>query len=159
MGPIMLATDGSPSAEAATEEAISLARQLGLPLAIVSVAHDQTPVYGYYGYADIVAGLREIQQERIADVFETVGRKAEEAGVGFTTFAPEGSPGETICRLAAERGARLLVIGAHGWNGVGRLIHGSVSTYVLHHASTPVLVVNAREPSENARAMSAATVA
>jgi nucleotide-binding universal stress UspA family protein len=37
---------------------------------------------------------------------------------------------------------RLVIIGAHGWNRVGRLIHGSVSTYVLHHASVPVLVVH-----------------
>src|SRR5581483_9757106 len=65
MRPIMLATDGTPAAEAATDEAISLAKSLGLPLAVVCVEHDQTPMYGYYGYAEVVADLHKIQQENI----------------------------------------------------------------------------------------------
>jgi len=158
MGPIMLATDGSPSAEAATEEAIALAKSLGLPLAVVCVAHDQTPMYGYYGYAEVVADLNKIQQEAIERTFTTVEHKAAEAGVGCTTFCQHGLPGEEICKLAAEREARLLVIGAHGWNSIGRLLHGSVSTYVLHHASTPVLVVNGNEP-KGLEGESAATAA
>jgi nucleotide-binding universal stress UspA family protein len=155
MGPIMLATDGSPSAEAATEEAISLAKSLGLPLAVVCVAHDQTPTYGFYGYADVVTELHKAQEERIAEVFGQVEQQATDAGVGCHTFKLEGIPGEAICKLAADREARLLVIGAHGWNSIGRLIHGSVSTYVLHHATTPVLVVHGKKQ----RVASAATAA
>jgi hypothetical protein len=37
------------------------------------------------------------------------------------------------------------VVGAHGWDRIGRLIHGSVSTYALHHAPCPVLVVHEHE--------------
>ena len=51
MKPIMLATDGSPSAEAATCQAIELAQAFHAPLLVVSVAHVSLPVYGaYYGY-------------------------------------------------------------------------------------------------------------
>ena len=45
-------------------------------------------------------------------------------------------------QIAAEHDVRLVVIGAHGWGRLGRFLHGSVSTYVLHHATTPVLVVH-----------------
>lgn len=144
---IMLATDGSPSAAAATTEAIDLARSLELPLTVLSVAQDKTPMYGYYGYAEIVADLHRIQQERIAEIFKDVTAQAEAAGVECSTVALRGLAGEQICTYAREHGARLLVIGAHGWNSIGRLIHGSVSTYVLHHASTPVLVVHGDEES------------
>jgi nucleotide-binding universal stress UspA family protein len=142
MTPIMLATDGSPSAEEATSEAIDLAARLELPLIVVSVAHDSTPGYGYYGYAEVAAELRKIELERIGKVLEAIEARAEEAGVEVETLALEGLAGRELCKVAAEHDARLVVIGAHGWGRLGRLIHGSVSTYVLHHATTPVLVVH-----------------
>jgi nucleotide-binding universal stress UspA family protein len=142
MTPIMLATDGSPSAEEATSEAIDLAARLELPLIVVSVAHDSTPGYGYYGYAEIAAEMRKIELDRIGTVLEAVEARAEDAGVEVETLALEGVAGRELCRVAAEHDARLVVIGAHGWGRLGRLIHGSVSTYVLHHATTPVLVVH-----------------
>jgi nucleotide-binding universal stress UspA family protein len=141
----MLATDGSPSAEAATEMAIDLAKSLGRSLAVVSVAQSQTPFYAYYGSPEIVAKLEEIQEETISKVFAKVETQAQDAGVPCLTFAAQGIPGEQICRLAGERDAHILVVGAHGWGSVGRLFHGSVSTDVLHHASMPVLVVRSPE--------------
>jgi nucleotide-binding universal stress UspA family protein len=145
MNPIMLATDGSPSAEAATDQAIELAQALGAALVVVCVRHDKTPVYGYYGYAEVVSELREIEQEKIAEVSQRVEERAEEAGVPCRTMVLDGLPGEQICKAAADREARLLVLGAHGWGRIGRLLHGSVSTYVLHHATVPVLVVQGAE--------------
>jgi hypothetical protein len=32
-------------------------------------------------------------------------------------------------------------MGAHGWGAMQRLVFGSVSTSVLHHAPCPVLIV------------------
>ncbi len=142
MKPIMLATDGSPSAEAATREAIDLAKHLGVPLLAVSAEHNAVPAYGYYGYGELVVELRKAERERVEKVLETVLEEATEAGIECETLAMEGLPARSICELAAERDVRLVIIGAHGWGRIGRLIHGSVSTYVLHHAPTPVLVVH-----------------
>ena len=55
-----------------------------------------------------------------------------------------------LCSAAADCEARLVVIGAHGWDHIGRLIHGSVSTYVLHHAPCPVLVVHGNDVAAEA---------
>jgi len=142
MKPIMLATDGSPSAEAATREAIDLAKQLGVPLLAVSVEHHSVPSYGYYGYAEVVAEMRKAEHDRVEKVLEAVWDRACEAGVECETLPLEGLPARDLCEAAAQRDVRLIIIGAHGWNRVGRLIHGSVSTYVLHHAPVPVLVVH-----------------
>lgn len=143
MKSIMLATDGSPSATAATREAIALASELHAPLTVVSVAHAELPFVGYYGYAytDVVNELREMQREHVQRVLGDVHEQAAAAGVAGETVALEGRPGEEICKAAKERDARLIVVGAHGWGRVGRVIHGSVSEYVLHHADTPVLLV------------------
>jgi nucleotide-binding universal stress UspA family protein len=70
-----------------------------------------------------------------------VQAQAESAGVVVETLALEGVPGRRICESARENEVRLIVIGAHGWGRLGRVIHGSVSEYVLHHAHVPVLIV------------------
>jgi len=40
-----------------------------------------------------------------------------------------------------SEGASLLVVGTHGHRGVNSLLLGSVSTYCVHHATCPVVVV------------------
>jgi nucleotide-binding universal stress UspA family protein len=143
MQTVMLATDGSPSAQDATREAISLASELQLPLTIVCVAHDALPAFGFYGYgySDVAAAIRKMQREHISEVIKTVRAQAEAAAVTSETVALEGMAGEEICRAAQERDVRFIVMGAHGWGRLNRMIHGSVSEYVLHHADVPVLVV------------------
>jgi nucleotide-binding universal stress UspA family protein len=144
MKPILLATDGSPSAEAATLEAIELAHAFDAPLLVVSVAHVVLPAYGgyYFGYGEIAAELQKAETKHVGDVLATTKARVEGTGVPCETIALDGLPAEEICRVAAKRGARLVVIGAHGWGRLGRMIHGSVSTTVLHDAPCPVLVVH-----------------
>jgi nucleotide-binding universal stress UspA family protein len=160
MKPIMLATDGSPSADAATAEALGLARALEVPLVIAMVAHERTSMYGgYYGSPEIASEQRKIQLEHAADVLAAVESEAAAAGVPCKTLLLEGPRGQALCSAARNREARLLVVGAHGWDRLGRLIHGSVSTYVLHHAPCPVLVVDERANAGNERAAAAVAVA
>ena len=61
---------------------------------------------------------------------ETADR-AEAAGVSSQTMALDGPAAAEICRVARGLRPRLVVIGAHGWGRVRRLLHGSVSTDVL----------------------------
>lgn len=143
MKSILLATDGSPSAEDATRKAIELADALHVPLTIVSVAHAELPTIGYYGIAagNVIAELREMQRQHVEQVLATVHDRIAETDVVGETVALEGLPGEEICKAAQDRDVAMIVIGAHGWGRMARMIHGSVSEYVLHHAGTPVLVV------------------
>jgi nucleotide-binding universal stress UspA family protein len=160
MKPIVLATDGSPSAEAATTEALGLAKALELPLVIATVAQETTSTYGgYYAMPEIAAEQRKLQLGHAAEVLATVESEAAEAGVQCTTLLLEGPRGPALCSAARNRDARLLVVGAHGWDRLGRLIHGSVSTYVLHHAPCPVLVVDERAAAQHDHAAAAAAVA
>lgn len=141
MQPIMLATDGSPSAKAATAEAIELAARFDARLLVTCVVHTTTPAYGYYGYAEISAELKRDQEQRIEEVFADVADQAAAAGVESELLKLDGLPGDEICAAAKSANVRMIVLGAHGWGRVGRMLHGSVSTHVLHHAAVPVLVV------------------
>ncbi len=143
--PIVLATDGSPSAAEATLQAVELARALDTQLVVVAVEHPPLLFAGtgVYGYAGIWAGIRELERERIEDVLAATCAVAQEASVPCEpVHAGEARPvAEQICHLAEARRAQMVVVGAHGWGSVGRVLHGSVSTAVVHEARCPVLVV------------------
>jgi nucleotide-binding universal stress UspA family protein len=141
MKPIVLATDGSPSAAEATLHAVDLARTLEAPLVTVAVEHVTVPSYGYFGYAAILSEVRTIEREHIEKTLAQVKAIAAEAGVDCDVVHATGVVAEAICKVARTRNARMIVIGAHGWGPVGRTLHGSVSTAVLHDAPCPVLVV------------------
>jgi nucleotide-binding universal stress UspA family protein len=161
MKPILLATDGSPSAEAATLEAIELARAFAAPLLVVSVAHVVLPTYGgYYGYGEVAAELHKAETEHVGELLAATNARIEQAGASCETMPLDGPPAEEICNVARKRSARLVVVGAHGWGRLGRMIHGSVSTAVLHGAPCPVLVVHgSAEPLATATSTPEATIA
>jgi nucleotide-binding universal stress UspA family protein len=137
---ILLATDGSPSAEKATDVAIELAGALDATLRIVAVWH--FPTYDY-GYAPIVyvPELGEAQRDGAEKAVAKAAARAKAAGVHATGGVSEGRAAEEICALAEADTPEMIVLGAHGWGGVKRVLFGSVSTAVLHHAVCPVLVV------------------
>jgi nucleotide-binding universal stress UspA family protein len=145
--PILFATDGSPSAEEAQREAFDLASRLDAPLLVVSVAHVALPAVGYsgYGYSDVVAQLTEAEHKRVKELLATIATKARAAELSCSTVSAEGLAVEEICRIAAERGAQLIVVGSHGWGAARRLLSGSVSTGLVHSAPCPVLVVRGGE--------------
>lgn len=147
MKPILLATDGSPSAAEATREAIELARMLGAPLIAAAVEHVTAPAYGYYGYAEVYSELRKAENQHVHEVLDAVATRAEAAGVPCTTFPLEGIVVDEICKLARERDAAMIVLGAHGWGALKRLVFGSVSLGVLHDAPCPVLVARGTDPA------------
>lgn len=151
--PILFATDGSPSAEAAQKEAFELARRLDAPLVIVSVAHAHLPAVGYagYGYSDIVSELTQAEHKRVKELLAKIATAACVAGLSCSTVMADGFVAEEICEVAKERGAQLIVVGSHGWGAARRLLSGSVSTGLVHTAPCPVLVVRPGEqPAEHA---------
>jgi nucleotide-binding universal stress UspA family protein len=147
MRPIMLATDGSPTAKEATTTAIELARQLGAELLVVSVWDIPYVGYGAMGVAPtpMSGELSWLGEDQAVGVVTEAAARAEEAGVETRTRVLRGFPVEEICQAARVASPKFLVLGSHGWGAMKRALFGSVSTGVLHHAPGPVLVV----PAEN----------
>jgi nucleotide-binding universal stress UspA family protein len=141
--PILLATDGSPSAAEAQQEAFELAQRLAAPLLVVSVLHPGLPAVGYagYGYVDVVAELTEAEHLRTQKLLAEIEETARAVGISCSTVAADGLVVDEICRIAAERHARLIVVGSHGWGAARRLFSGSVSTGLVHSAPCAVVVV------------------
>ncbi|XP_045166841.1 universal stress protein Sll1388-like [Mercenaria mercenaria] len=51
-----------------------------------------------------------------------------------------GEPGEQIVQAATKEGADFIITGSRGLGKLRRTFLGSVSDYVVHHATVPVLV-------------------
>jgi nucleotide-binding universal stress UspA family protein len=143
MKPVMLATDGSPTAQTATSRAIELARGLDSELIIVSVwrrgvdefvAMSPPPVAGFGDMAE----LREKQARRVA---EDAAAWAGESGVSTRTVVLPGPTVEAIASATEKFAPRVLVLGSHGWGVLGRRTLGSRAAGVLANARCPVLIV------------------
>lgn len=120
-----VAWDGSPSSRTALAEAVSLARALGWPLNVLHVEPSPTarPIGGVAG--DLADGLATAKELAGPDV-------------RVNAVQLHGSPaGE----LAEADGIGLLVIGSRGRGALARVLLGSVSHAVVHHARMPVVVV------------------
>ena len=105
-----------------------------------------------YGGGELPAPLPEPDSARVATMLEAV--KPRDAALPVARRLAMGAPAAEICRIAAEEGADMIVMGTHGRTGVMRLLMGSIAESVLRHAPCPVLVYR-----ETARKPAAASVA
>ena len=89
------------------------------------------------GYAPELEAERESAKtlvERIATELRSAGFKAE-------TLVGVGDVREGIIDTAADWHADLIMVGSHGLNGLQRLLLGSVSEFVVRHATCSVEIV------------------
>ena len=137
---VVVGGDGSPEAEAALRFAVAEARLRGLPLRIVC-AWDP-PGSAYVGEAFAATTDAFVAAESHADdvlraALELVGR--EGAGVEVEAVAIEGAAASVLLEQAAS--AELLVVGSRGRGAAKRLLLGSVSHDIAHHAPCPLVIV------------------
>ena len=139
MKPILLATDGSPTAAEAAAKAIELAEALDAPLLIATVWHLSYEPIGMFG--PVLPDLDLVASKEAEEIVGRAAEAARAAGLEYETVVRRGFPAQELCAIADEADAQLIVLGSHGWGTMRRAIFGSVSTSVLHHAGRPVLVV------------------
>lgn len=142
MNTIVLATDGSRTAESATAAAIAEAKTRDATLVVVTV---WDVLYSQFGFpvGAVLPDLDQVEQEQAEKVAAAAAEQARAAGLHPRIVTRRGNAVEQICAVAAERQAQLIVLGMHGWGAFRRMVFGSVSTGVVHHAPCPVLVVPA----------------
>ena len=154
-GPVLIAFDGSPSAEHAVRES---GRLLGGRQAIVVCVYQegiglelQALPSGPDGLAPVpidVDAANEIQQS-FADRSQTIADQGAQLAraAGFVAEplavadSADADVGQALVRLARERGADAIVVGAHGHRGLFSALMGSTSRDVIRHAECPVVVV------------------
>ncbi|MFT3745181.1 MAG: universal stress protein [Pyrinomonadaceae bacterium] len=149
---VILATDGTKYGEAAAEMVAKLNLGEGDAVTVISVVDMAVPLVTdfYGGYLPDTTELEKYAKENAAKVVESaktsLSSSFEGRKVDITGDIQFGSPGSRIVETAEEIGADLIVIGSHGYKQWERILLGSVSSSVVHHAPCSVLVV--RLPAE-----------
>ena len=137
MKTILIATDGSESAEQALEFAIDLTRDMGAALHVVSV-RPPLPV-GHTGPSPAVLDVEEEHgAERIA---AAAAERAKEAGVDATPHVARGDVVDNIVSAATSLGADLVIVGSRGHGSLTGVLLGSVSHALVRHSPVPVTIV------------------
>lgn len=148
MKQILIATDGSPSAQEAVDVGLELAKEQGADVTFVHVTPAEE-IRGGRGGAHALTQREEIDESETP--LKDAGEAAEAAGVSYALERFAGETVATIVALADSKDADLIVLGNRGRSAVTAAILGSVSQGVLHHAKRPVLVVkSAKVPAESA---------
>ncbi len=141
---VAVATDGSGPAAAAFQTACDLATLAGARLTIVAVVppeHVFTPDGRVFWQS--AEGDRRFFQELLARSREA----AERSGVrAVAAVMPEGPVVEQLLNFVDEHRPDLLVVGARGLSPTRRILVGSVSDALVHHARCSVLVVRGAAP-------------
>ncbi len=136
---LLLATDGSETAQRATEAAIKLAAGLSIPSILVVHVVEKAP-----SEAELVRAGRDVHALLEAEARRAV-RPAldllDAAKIPYTFRAALGDPAAVILGIAEKESADLLVLGSRGLGALSGLIMGSVSQKLVHLAPSPVLIV------------------
>ena len=154
MARVLIATDGSDIAIGAARKALSLLAPADTVtvLGVVDVrAELAVGGGGMLGAEPLAMSLAdpattvELDDAMTREAKAAVQRTIDALGdVAAQPMVTHGDPATEICRVAEEDGYDVIVVGSHGSGFMKRMLVGSVSQHVLHHATCPVLVV--REP-------------
>jgi nucleotide-binding universal stress UspA family protein len=141
MSGIIVGIDGSGHSERALKWAAQEAVIRQVPLTVVTV---HQLMVGYWGSAVNYADERSLA-ERALELAQAqtdkvlAGLPARPSSV--TVQSASGIPSEELLRAATDAG--MLVVGSRGTGGFTRLLLGSVSSQVAHHARCPVVIIPA----------------
>jgi nucleotide-binding universal stress UspA family protein len=152
-GPILIGYDGSPASDHAVRETGALFAGREALVVVVweaSVAYQVTAVpVATLGLAPVPLDVRTAHKveeavyegaQHLADQGVSLAREAGLDAEGLVV-ADEVSVTDTLVRVAAERDAPAIAVGARGRGAVGELLLGSTSQGVIRRAKCPVVVV------------------
>ena len=140
MNRFLIATDGSPAAEAAVQAGVQLADEQKGGVVFLRVLEATDVIAPAFG--PIVVNPVELGKPEDDDVLSAAADVARVHGVPFELKLVAGFDYETILATADEIDAELIVVGSNRHGALGTTFFGSVSKELLKRARRPVLVVH-----------------
>lgn len=144
---ILIPTDGSDLAHRGVEQGLSLAKQLGSKVTIVTVT-ESFPLDGVSMGGEWVAGPPEYarydedQRQFAEGILSAARNEAGKLGVDARTMhIANQHPATGILEAAAAHNCDLIVMASHGRRGIQRLLLGSQTAEVLANSHAAVLIV------------------
>jgi nucleotide-binding universal stress UspA family protein len=136
MSGIIVGVDGSGHSHRALDWAAREAAVRQVPLTVLTVHQIPRGWYSAVPYPQSIADhARQLAEEQTDKVLSELDTRPP----SVTVQAVMGIPSEEL--LTGAKDADMLVVGSRGAGGFARLMLGSVSSQVAHHAYCPVVVI------------------
>ena len=135
---ILVAVDGSETSYKALEAAREIAGSLQAVISVLHVLDSSRPFLQNETREASVLSYETLVRQAIT---ERVDILLKDTGIVYRVCQEMGHPVQVIGAFATENEIDLIVVGSHGLGVFERLLLGSVSYAVLHHATCPVLLV------------------
>jgi nucleotide-binding universal stress UspA family protein len=147
---ILIATDGSEFSKAAIEKCCQIvAEPENTAIKVISVYQVVVPLdihAASIGYSQEMEGaMRKQAEDFVAEAAAAIRACFPNSNIDVTTQVSRGVSDHAIIETAKEWNADLIVVGSHGRGFWGRVMVGSVSDSLVHHAPCSVLVVRKTE--------------
>ncbi|UIE37234.1 universal stress protein [Leptodesmis sichuanensis] len=150
---ILIAVDTTETGHQAFEQALRLLNLQAATVLLLSIEQPVVPppssdMPGFFSESPEMSWQNEVEmanleEERAKAALDWAERVCQQAGVPFVVPRLEiGDPKHVICEVAKQEAVDVIVVGSHHKGMVERILTGSVSDYVVHHAECPVLVVH-----------------
>jgi nucleotide-binding universal stress UspA family protein len=136
---ILVATDGGSASAGAEKAGLELARRAGASLVLVTVIDPSRLRLPGGLFHTRVDQIRSARTGALSDLVD----RARREGIDAQFLIWEGEPGPSVVDAAQAEQADVIVVGSHARGTVGRLLLGSISSYVVRNAGPPVVVVRA----------------
>jgi nucleotide-binding universal stress UspA family protein len=138
---IVVGIDGSHPSTRALEWALKEAALQHAPLTVLTV--HSVPASPWSGNPVLMGGDSEDREKMLHAAEDLTHKVTEKLGESrpdsVTVRAVSGFPAKEL--IAASRDAELVVVGSRGSGGFAKLMMGSISSQVVEHAHSPVVVV------------------
>ncbi|MEV3901489.1 universal stress protein [Mycobacterium sp. NPDC050551] len=144
---IIVGVDGSPAAKVAVDWAARDAALHNVPLTLVHAR--QGVDVNMWLDVPVSEDFWRFAEQHSRDILADAKTVAEAAMAGGDTVAIEeravaGNVVSTLVDLSKD--AQMVVVGSRGMGKVGRVLLGSVSSGLVHHAHCPVAVIHDEDP-------------
>lgn len=136
---ILVPLDGSKRAEAILPQVESLARQCGATIILLEVLEPLTH-YAATVVPDLIAVGATQRTSGVRQYVHELQAEMQARGLTVNAVVKRGPVVETILDVAVAEEADLIALASHGYSGLARLLHGSVTAEILHRARVPLLI-------------------
>ena len=143
---ILVPSDGSKTAQKATEYAIDLAKQLKASVIALSVIDQRSLIAQTVPATETARHTIEPIEDYLREAAEgyagEIKNLCDKSGVASKISIKMGHPVEEIVKEAKRSKANLIVMGSHGRSALSATVLGSVSYGVIHNdKNIPILIV------------------
>lgn len=158
---ILAPTDLSESSKPGIRYALEMGASINAKVFIYHVAHYEADFPYPLGMGEVSSAYLPTQEfdefiherKQVLDSFVRENFKDLMSGVSMSLEIDVGDAQEMILQKAEESSSDMIVMSTHGRTGIGHILIGSITEFVVRHAHCPVLSIRSTSTASQAKQM------